>query len=145
MFDQLEIPHKFFQYWIVLRMLGYRDCVPLRYVYTLRLIGPISYPGECDLIGYPRKYSSHFLTECILLPLYVYNMHQDTKSARLIAVCNRSFSDVLPPLRSRVRAFSQASDLMWEVNTLPKVVGFLRVLWFPSTGKNLTGSVRINS
>ena len=30
MFDQLEIPHKFFQNWIVLRMLGIRDCVPLR-------------------------------------------------------------------------------------------------------------------
>ena len=29
MFDQLEIPHKFFQVWIVLRMLGIRDCVPL--------------------------------------------------------------------------------------------------------------------
>ena len=29
MFDQLEIPHKFFQNWIVLRMLGIRDCVPL--------------------------------------------------------------------------------------------------------------------
>ena len=26
MFDQLEIPHKFFQNWIVLRI---RDCVPL--------------------------------------------------------------------------------------------------------------------
>ena len=29
MFDQLEIPHKFFQKWIVLRMLGIRDCVLL--------------------------------------------------------------------------------------------------------------------
>ena len=29
MFDQLEIPHKFFQNWIILRMLGIRDCVPL--------------------------------------------------------------------------------------------------------------------
>ena len=29
MFDELEIPHKFFQNWIVLRMLGIRDCVPL--------------------------------------------------------------------------------------------------------------------
>ena len=25
-----------------------RYCVALSYVYTLRLIGPISYPGECD-------------------------------------------------------------------------------------------------
>ena len=30
----------------------------------------------------------------ILLPLYVYNMHQDTKSARLIAVCKRSFTRI---------------------------------------------------
>ena len=29
MFDQLEIPHKFFQNWIVLRIFGIRDCVPL--------------------------------------------------------------------------------------------------------------------
>ena len=29
MFNQLEIPHKFFQNWIVLRMLGIRDCVLL--------------------------------------------------------------------------------------------------------------------
>ena len=28
----------------------------LSYVYTLRLIGPISYPGECDLMVLPRKY-----------------------------------------------------------------------------------------
>ena len=26
------------------------------------------------------KLQRHFLTECILLPLYVYNMHQDTNS-----------------------------------------------------------------
>ena len=58
------------------------------YVYTLRLIGPISYAG-----GSPTKAHRHFLTshECILLPFYVYNMHQDTKSARLIAVCKRTF------------------------------------------------------
>ena len=41
----------------------------------------------------------------------------------------------------------RASDRTCEefVNTLPKVVGFLRVLRFPPTGKNLTGWVRINS
>ena len=37
------------------------------YVYTLRSIGPISYPNECDLIVNPRKYSvifsrMHFVT-----------------------------------------------------------------------------------
>ena len=31
MFDQLEIPPKFFQNLIVLRMLGIRNCVPLRW------------------------------------------------------------------------------------------------------------------
>ena len=30
MLDQLEIPHKVFQNWIVLRMLGIRDCMPLK-------------------------------------------------------------------------------------------------------------------
>ena len=32
----------------------------LSYVYTVRLIRLISYPGECDLIGWPRKYSVIF-------------------------------------------------------------------------------------
>ena len=43
----------------------------------------------------------------------------------------------LPPLRSWVRSLYRASDCTWEefVNTVPKVVGFLRVLWFPPTGK----------
>ena len=31
--------------------LSYIRLFVLRYVYTLRLVGPISYPGECDLIG----------------------------------------------------------------------------------------------
>ena len=35
----------------------------LSYVYTLRLIGPISYPGECDLInGSPTKAHRNLLT-----------------------------------------------------------------------------------
>ena len=54
-------------------------------VYTLRLIGPISYPGECES-------TASFSQDCILLLSYVYNMHQDTKSSRLIAVCKRSFN-----------------------------------------------------
>ena len=32
-----------------------------------------------------------FSHECIVLPSYVCNMHQDTKSARLITVCKRTF------------------------------------------------------
>ena len=63
----------------------------LSYVYTLRLIGPISYSGECDLTDHPRISTSSFSHECILLPSYVYNMYQDTKLARLIAVCKRTF------------------------------------------------------
>ena len=50
-------------------------------VYTLRLIGPISYPGECDLM---------VLVHPCTKGSAVYNMHQDTKSARLIAVCKRT-------------------------------------------------------
>ena len=55
-------------------------------------------------------------------------------------------SDVLPPLRSWVRSLYRASDRTWEefVNTLPKVVGFLRVLLFPPTRK-IDNVVRINS
>ena len=41
--------------------------------------------------GSPTKVQRHFLTIAFRLPSYVYNMHQDTKSARLIAVCKRSF------------------------------------------------------
>ena len=41
--------------------------------------------------GWPNESTaSWFSRECILLPSYVYNMLQDTKSARLIAVCKRS-------------------------------------------------------
>ena len=48
------------------------------------------YRGECDLMVHLRKYSvifsrMHFVT-------FVYNMHQDMKISRLIAVCKRSFS-----------------------------------------------------
>ena len=62
----------------------------LSYVYTLRLIGPISYSGECDLMVQPRKHfvffsRMHFVS-------FVHNMRQDTKSAPLIAVCKRTFT-----------------------------------------------------
>ena len=41
--------------------------VVLMYVYKLQLIGPISYPGECDLKVRPRKHGEifsrmHFVT-----------------------------------------------------------------------------------
>ena len=41
--------------------------------------------------GLSTKSTMSFSHECILLPSYVYNMHQDTKSAQLIAVCKASF------------------------------------------------------
>ena len=41
-----------------------------------------------------RISTSSFSHECILLPSHVYNMHQDTKSARLIAVCKRSLTKI---------------------------------------------------
>ena len=40
------------------------------------------------------------------------------------------------------RGYDSRYGLMWIYNTLPKVVGFLRVLQFPPTGK---GWVRINT
>ena len=43
----------------------------LSYVYTLRLIRPISCPGECDLMVHRRKYTASFSHEIILLPTYV--------------------------------------------------------------------------
>ena len=61
------------------------------YVYTLRLIGQISYSWRMWFSDSPTKVQRHFLHESILLLSYVYNMHQDTKSARLIAVCKRTF------------------------------------------------------
>ena len=36
---------------------------PLSYVYTLRLIGPISYPGKCDLMIHTRKPSNNSMTK----------------------------------------------------------------------------------
>ena len=64
-----------------------------------------------------------------------------TLCLRLLYICRLLYisrlSDVLPPLRSWVRSLYRASDHTWEefVNTLPKIVGFLRVLRFPPTGE----------
>ena len=87
---QLNIPNIYWS-WLFSILISKSENSHLSYVFTLRLIGPISYPDECDLTVHPRKYSVIFSHECILLPLYVHNMHQDTKSARLIAVCKRTF------------------------------------------------------
>ena len=53
-------------------------------VYILRLIGSISYTDEYDLMVHPRKYSGIFSRMHFVI--HIYNMQQDTKSVRLIAV-----------------------------------------------------------
>ena len=45
--------------------------------------------------GSATKVQRHLFTNATLLPSYVYNMYQDMKSARLIAVCKRSLTDHL--------------------------------------------------
>ena len=39
---------------------GFIDIIFWSCVYTLRLIGPISYPGQCDLMVHTQKYSGIF-------------------------------------------------------------------------------------
>ena len=82
----------------------------LSYVYTLRLIGPISYLDECDLMVHWRKHivifsRMHFVD--FVTFVRVYNMHQDTKSARLIAVCKRT----LTLLTSTKKLLTRASGI----------------------------------
>ena len=91
----------------VLKSIGQMRFMPpdsdLRYVYTLRLIGPISYLGACYIRtkvttdAFVRKWRCTFVAE----PLN--HIHQDTKSAWLIAMCKRSFvppdSDLCLPLQ----------------------------------------------
>ena len=62
-------------------------------VYTLRLIGAILYPGECDLMVHPRKYMQrHFLMNafCYLHSYITCTKIQDRP--QFIAVCKRSFN-----------------------------------------------------
>ena len=65
--------------------------------------------------GTPTKVQGNFLTNAfcsvILLHSYLYNMHQDTKSARLIAVCKRTLSDLT--IRLRVRVWNSYSSSLW--------------------------------
>ena len=68
----------------------------LRYIYTLRLVGSISYLGRC--------YRHTKVTKCICQKMTLFSavlisvceplnhIHQNTKSARLIAVCKRSIT-----------------------------------------------------
>ena len=62
-------------------------------LYTLRLIGAILYPGECDLMVHPRKYMQrHFLMNafCYLHSYITCTKIQDRP--QFIAVCKRSFN-----------------------------------------------------
>ena len=54
------------------------------------LIGLISCLGECDLMVQLQKYSVIFSQVQFVTFICIYNTHQDTKSARLIAVCKRT-------------------------------------------------------
>ena len=45
------------------------------------------------LNGYPRKHIVIFSRMHFVTFIRVYNMHQDTKSARIIAVCKRTFTE----------------------------------------------------
>ena len=73
--------------------------------------------------GSSTKAQCHFLTNAILLPSYVYNMHQDTKSARLIAVCKHSFKQNKSPTNivrrpvqiSCLNAFEDPEPRYWWV------------------------------
>ena len=61
-----------------------------------------------------------------------------TQSGRNYGASVAQLSKRRPPTTEIwVRSLYRASDRTWEefVNTLPKVVGFLRVLRFPPTGK----------
>ena len=63
------------------------------YVYTLRLIGPISYPGECDFNGSATKVQRHFLTNASVVTFVTYITRTKIRNrSRLIAVCQRTLS-----------------------------------------------------
>ena len=70
-------------------------------------MGQISYPGEYDLMVQSQKYSG----------IFSYNMHQDTKSARLIAVCKRSLSQE-PNHRARAPRLGGSRTLSWLVGQI---------------------------
>ena len=73
----------------------------MSYVYTFQLIGPISYLGAC--------YIRRKVTKCIhdkirrtFVSESLNHNHQGTKSARLIAVCKRSFTLYLHDCRNNL-------------------------------------------
>ena len=73
-----------------------RNSVKLR-LHTAISLGQISYRGELMWFnGSPTKVHRRFLTNAFCYLRTLYNMYQDTKSARLIAVCKRSFKMSTP-------------------------------------------------
>ena len=75
--------------WVNARLLSVK--LRLSYVYTLRLIGPISYLGVCYI---RKKVTNAFVRKwrCVFVCESLNHISQDTKSARLIAVCKRTFT-----------------------------------------------------
>ena len=65
-----------------------RHC--LSYVYTLRIIGPISYPSECDLIWFTYESTASFLTNA-----FCYRRMYITCTKIPNAVCKRTFTLVI--------------------------------------------------
>ena len=61
-------------------------------VYTLRLIGPISYLGACYIQTKVTKCIREKMTLYTFMDKPLHHIRQNTKSARLIAVCKRSNS-----------------------------------------------------
>ena len=103
-----------------------------------------------ESLNTPEKNSTaSFSDQCILLPLYVYNIHQDTKSARLIAVSRtylnnsnithnalfNSCCDHSPPGKSRQRDPAQPGcrELCWLFGPGGQVRGIeilgMRAVW----------------
>ena len=73
----------------------------LRYVYTLRLIGPISYLGGC----YRRTKVTKCIRQKMTLYFHVWTIKSHSpgmKSARLIAVCKHSIKRHLPVTKADV-------------------------------------------
>ena len=87
--------------------------------------------------GYTHNSTAEFSHECILLPLYVYNIHRDTKSARLIAVCKRSFKG--PFTRAIFAAIEFSFWCMWlngltyECSIRPSVQSYINQYFCDST------------
>ena len=65
--------------------------------------------------GSPTKVTVSFSQGCILLPSYSYNIHQDTKSTWLIAVCNVPFRWVARCLRILSWLPKCIHNLIWSM------------------------------